>query len=150
MKKIEDEYRKSHLITARSLLLQVMKPGSIVIYQVGRNLPSGYFKIKCLFFWSNFYYVILENKLSKFQKKQIVLLHDHGHDHDGKLLPGFLRFAGMEHSPYNSGLAPCGFFLFPTMKKKSRKIFFSTSEEAVNYFKSMLVQWLKKSGLREM
>ena len=53
------------------------------------------------------------------------------------------------HPPYRPGLAPCDFFLFPSLKAKLRGIRFETSEAVLKKNEAILKD-LTKNGLRHV
>lgn len=91
--------------------------------------------------------ICLPNVLAEIRKnnpkRRIILHHDNASAHTASLTKTFLsekKVELMTHSPYSPDLAPCDFFLFPTVKKNLRGIRFSTPESAVEAYKNEILQ----------
>ena len=76
-------------------------------------------------------------------RRRIILHHDNASSHTSGQTKTFLSSHNIElmgHPPYSPCLAPNDFFLFPHIKKKMRGQRFSTPEEAVDMFKSHVLE----------
>lgn len=70
-------------------------------------------------------------------KGGIILHHDNARPHIANRTTEYLKANGVEilHSPSNSpDLAPCDFFLFPTIKNKMRGLQYNSPEEAIEAY----------------
>lgn len=79
----------------------------------------------------------------KNKKRRIILHHDNASSHTSAQTKEFLTGQNIElmgHPPYSPDLAPNDFFLFPHIKKKLRGQRFSTPEEAVDAFKTLVLE----------
>jgi histone-lysine N-methyltransferase SETMAR len=79
----------------------------------------------------------------KSKKRRIILHHDNASSHTAAPTMAFLtgqKIELMGHPPYSPDLAPNDYFLFPTIKNKLRGQRFSTPEEAVEAFKSHVLE----------
>lgn len=76
-------------------------------------------------------------------KRRIILHHDNASSHTSAQTSDYLSSENIElmgHPPYSPDLAPNDFYLFPTIKNKMRGHRFSTPEEAVEAFKSHVLE----------
>lgn len=76
-------------------------------------------------------------------RRRIILHHDNASSHTSHETMDYLATQNVElmgHPPYSPDLAPNDFFLFPHIKNKLRGQRFETAEEAVNAFKSLVLE----------
>lgn len=76
-------------------------------------------------------------------KRRIILHHDNASSHTSRQTQDYLSSQTIElmgHPPYSPDLAPNDFFLFPQIKDKLRGHRFSSPEDAVNAFKSRVLE----------
>lgn len=69
--------------------------------------------------------------------RNILVHHDNASSHTAARTLDFLKDSGVQlvtHPPYSPDLAPCDFFLFPTVKKMMRGKRFSSADAAVTEF----------------
>lgn len=86
---------------------------------------------------------VIEKIRQNKQKRRIILHHDNASSHTSTETKEFLTSQNIEltgHPPYSPDLAPNDFFLFPHIKKKLRGQRFSTPEEAVDAFKTLVLK----------
>lgn len=79
----------------------------------------------------------------KIPKRRIILHHDNASSHTSAHTTAYLageKIELMGHAPYSPDLAPNDFFLFPQIKTKLRGQRFSSPDEAVEAFKSHVLQ----------
>lgn len=91
--------------------------------------------------------ICLPEVIGEIRKKQrnrrIILHHDNASSHTSTQTKAFLterKIELMGHPPYSPDLAPNDFFLFPHIKNKLRGQRFSTPEEAVDAFKTHVLE----------
>lgn len=71
----------------------------------------------------------------------MMLHHDNASSHSSLRTKAFIQESGIEtlpHPPYSPDLAPCDFFLFPTIKDKIKGKYFSSAKEAVAAYESAI------------
>ncbi|XP_031634629.1 histone-lysine N-methyltransferase SETMAR-like, partial [Contarinia nasturtii] len=76
-------------------------------------------------------------------RRRIILHHDNASSHKSHHTTEYLTAQKIElmgHPPYSPDLAPNDFFLFPSVKKKLHGQRFSTPEEAVDAFKTHVLE----------
>lgn len=79
--------------------------------------------------------VITGTKRRRKLTRKVLLLHDNAPVHTSTVSQPAIRDCGFEmldHPPYSPDLAPCGFFLFPNLKKELRGKRFNTDEDVKN------------------
>ena len=77
------------------------------------------------------------------RRRRIIFHHDNASSHTSAQTSAFLSTENIElmgHPPYSPDLAPNDFFLFPHIKNKLRGQRFSTPEEAVDAFKTHVLE----------
>jgi len=77
------------------------------------------------------------------RRRRIILHHDNASSHTSAQTTAYLSTQHIElmgHPPYSPDLAPNDFFLFPHIKNKLRGQRFSTPEEAVDAFKTLVLE----------
>lgn len=77
------------------------------------------------------------------RRRRIILHHDNASTHTSAQTSEYLASENIElmgHPPYSPDLAPNDFFLFPNIKKKMRGQRFSTPQEAVEAFKTHVLE----------
>ena len=63
----------------------------------------------------------IEQKLPTTGVKDVLLHHDNASPHKTKIVKDYLEKQGLQvlpHPPYSPDLAPCDFWLFPTLKER--------------------------------
>ena len=76
-------------------------------------------------------------------KSRLIVHHDNASSHSAHQTVRFLTNSGAEilgHPPYSPDLAPCDFFLFPTVKNKMRGLHFSSAEAAVEAYEQLVLE----------
>lgn len=84
---------------------------------------------------------ILKDRRPKSGMRGYILHHDNATAHTAKLTLAFLEEEHVKllgHPPYSPDLAPCDFFLFPTIKNKLKGTKFSSPDEAVAAYEEAL------------
>lgn len=82
------------------------------------------------------------------RRAKIILHHDNAPAHTASRTTDFLAASNvklMTHPPYSPDLAPCDFFLFPTIKSKMRGMHFNSSEAAVAAYEQLVSEVTKET-----
>jgi [histone H3]-lysine36 N-dimethyltransferase SETMAR len=86
---------------------------------------------------------VIEEIRKTSKRRRIILHHDNASSHTAARTKEFLEAQNielMDHPPYSPDLAPNDFFLFPHIKNKLRGQRFTTPEEAVEAFKTYVLE----------
>ena len=101
-----------------------------------RTVNSDWYTTICLL-------KVLEEIRKTNKKRRIILHHDNASSHTSAKTREYLSGQNIElmgHPAYSPDLAPNDFFLFPHIKNKLRGQRFSTPEEAVDAFKTHVLE----------
>lgn len=139
----QDESNPTKVVRARSTSKQMVacffgKTGHIatVPLEQRRTVNSEWYTTICL---PEVFGKIRETN----PQRRIILHHDNASSHTSRQTNDFLSTQNIElmgHPPYSPDLAPNDFFLFPKIKHKLRGQRFSTPEEAVDAFKTHVLE----------